>query len=211
LNDERSRSVRELYLEVPGLPLQGEIAVRELAGGPGPVDLEIGFGRARFLLGRAAANPGVRFVGIETRRKWVHRAARRAADRGLGNVAVRHGDARAALCRMAPDAAIARVVINFPDPWWKARHEKRLVLGEGLVAHAARLLADGGELFVQTDVDFRAAAYMALLAACPLLRPVAGDGFVDANPFGARSSREARCEEIGLPVHRLLFRRIPRG
>jgi tRNA (guanine-N7-)-methyltransferase len=203
--------MREVYLAVPGLPPKGGIPVGELAGGPGPVELEIGFGRARFLLGRAGANPGVRFVGIETRRKWVHRAAERARDLALGNVAVRHGDARQALARLEPEASVARIFVNFPDPWWKARHEKRLVLGGDLPVHAARLLADGGEIFVQTDVDFRAEAYLETLAACPDLEPATGDGRVELNPFGARSSREARCEEIGLPILRLLFRRRSRG
>ncbi len=210
MSPDPSQAMRLVYRGVPGLPPVGGISVRELAGGPGSVELEIGFGRARFLLDRAAANPGVRFLGIETRRKWVYRAAERAAARGLGNVVVRHGDAREALARMEPDGSVARIFVNFPDPWWKARHEKRLVLGEGLAAHAARLLADGGEIFVQTDVDFRADAYREALAASPDLAPASGDGRVAVNPFGARSSREIRCEEIGLPIQRLLFRRRPR-
>lgn len=211
MNLDPSKAMRQLYRGVPGLPPSGAVPVAELAGGSGPIELEIGFGRARFLLDRAAANPGVRLLGIETRRKWVHRVAERAAARGLTNVVARHGDARTALCRMVPAASIARIFVNFPDPWWKARHEKRLVLGEGLLPQVARLLVDGGELFVQTDVDFRAAAYREALAATPGLEPAAGDGAIDANPFGARSSREVRCEEIGLPILRLLFRRVPRG
>jgi tRNA (guanine-N7-)-methyltransferase len=203
--------MREVYRGVPELPSSGGIPVAELAGGPGSIELEVGFGRARFLLERAAGNPGVRFLGIETRRKWVHRVAERAAARGLTNVVARHGDARTALARMVPDAVLARVVVNFPDPWWKARHEKRLVLGEGLLPQVARLLVDGGELFVQTDVDFRADAYREALVLNPDLEPAAGDGRIDANPFGARSSREAHCEEVGLTVYRLLFRRKKRG
>jgi len=198
------------YNDVPALPAVGPIAVFDLLGACGPFELEIGFGRARFLLDRAAACPGTRFLGIETRRKWVHRAAERAEKREIGNVVVRHGDARQAVARMAPDGCFARVFVNFPDPWWKARHEKRLVIGDDFVVSLVRLLAERGELFVQTDVDYRAEAYRQVLSAVAGLEPLGQGGIVDSNPFGARSSREIRCEELGLPIYRLLFRRSPR-
>lgn len=198
------------YTDVPGLPAVGPIDVGELLGRSGPRELEIGFGRARFLLDRAAANPGTSLLGIETRRKWVHRAAERAARRELGNVTVRHADARHALPRMEPDGCFARVFVSFPDPWWKARHQKRLLLDAATAAEISRLLADRGELFVQTDVDFRAQAYRAFLSAVAGLEPAGQGGIIDENHFGARSSREIRCQELGLPIFRLLYQRRPR-
>jgi tRNA (guanine-N7-)-methyltransferase len=198
------------YLDVPALPPTGAIDIHELLGEGGPLELEIGFGRARFLLDRAAARPQTRFLGVETRRKWVHRAGARAAKRGLDNVVVRHGDAREAVSRLVPDACVERAFVNFPDPWWKARHRKRLVLTEEVGRKLARLLADRGELFVQTDVDFRAAAYRELLARCEGLEPAGQGGRLDENPFDSRSSREIRCEQLGLPVFRMLFKRRSR-
>jgi tRNA (guanine-N7-)-methyltransferase len=209
--DRRSEEMRRLYAEVPRLPPVGEIDLFDLLGDRNSDrELEVGFGRARFLLARAEREPRVRLLGIETRRKWVHRAAERARRRELSNVVVRCGDAREALSRMRPDASLARIFVNFPDPWWKARHAKRLVIGEGMPGQIARLLVDGGELFVQTDVEFRADTYREALGACPDLRPANGDGTLEGNPYGARSSREIRCEELGLPIHRLLFVRIDR-
>ncbi|MFO8072299.1 MAG: tRNA (guanosine(46)-N7)-methyltransferase TrmB [Polyangia bacterium] len=209
--DRRSQQRRRLYAQVPQLPPVGEIDLSGLFGDRETErELEIGFGRARFLLARAEQEPGVRLLGIETRRKWVHRAAERTRRRGLPNVLVRCGDAREALSRMRPDASLARIFVNFPDPWWKARHAKRLVVGEDLLEQIARLLVDGGELFVQTDVEFRADSYREALSACPELRPASGDGTPKRNPYGAMSSREIRCRELGLPIHRLLFRRIER-
>lgn len=198
------------YSDVPTLPATGAIPISDLLGPQGPYELEIGFGRARFLLDRAALVSGTRFLGIEIRRKWVHRANERASKRELGNVVARHGDARSAVRRIEPDACFERVFVNFPDPWWKARHQKRLVLGEDIVASLVRLLADGGELFVQTDVDFRAEAYREMISAAADLEPMGQGGLVDENPFGAKSSREYRCGDLDLPVYRLLFRRRPR-
>ncbi|MDD5308010.1 MAG: tRNA (guanosine(46)-N7)-methyltransferase TrmB [Deltaproteobacteria bacterium] len=199
------------YEDVPRLPETGPIALAGLFPGEAPVELEIGFGRGHFLIGRAALLPATRFFGLETRRKWVHVVAERAARAGCANMVVRHADARATLARMEPEGGLARIFVNFPDPWWKTRHEKRMVLTPSFLKDAARLLADGGEIFVQTDVDFRAEAYLGALLSEESLEPLGENGRIDMNPFGARSLRERRCEEVGLPIHRMLFARRSRS
>jgi len=176
----------------------------------GELELEIGFGRGRFLIERALANPTSRFLGLETRRKWVHLVAERAAKRQVQNIMVLHGDARLALAIINEESRLSRVFINFPDPWWKAKHEKRLVVEPETIGHVVRLLIDDGELMVQTDVDYRAQAYKKVLDGIPDLRPAFEDGYVSSNPFGARSLREVRCEETGLAIYRLLYKRIRR-
>lgn len=200
------------YQDVPSVPAKGAIDIRSLIGEPrGGVELEIGFGRGHFLLDRAAALPTTSFFGLETRRKWVHVAAERALRRGIANVTVLHGDVRAVLPRLAPDGCLERVFVHFPDPWWKARHAKRLVLTRSVVSEVVRLLLDHGELFIQTDVDFRFAAYVEVMGSFPELQAVPPlDGSAE-NPFSVRSLRERRCLEVGLPVYRLLLRRRPRG
>jgi tRNA (guanine-N7-)-methyltransferase len=70
-----------------------------------------------------------------------------------------------------------------------------------------RVLRPGGELFVQTDVEERALQYEQAIAAAPGLVPAPGGPRVADNPFRARSPREHRAIEDGLPIHRLLYRR----
>jgi tRNA (guanine-N7-)-methyltransferase len=201
------------YLQVPSVPDAERLDLPDLIAGTGngPVELEIGFGKGHFLLGRAAKLPDTRFLVVETRRKWVHLVETRRAKRALENVRVLYGEARSVLKRLGPDATIERIFVHFPDPWWKARHEKRMVICEELLDDAAHLLADRGEFFVQTDVDFRSDFYKLLLISNPSYEAVYGDGTVEKNPFLAQSLREIKCIETLLPVHRLLFRRIPRG
>ena len=199
------------YFDIPYFPGEETVDVPALLRAEGaPVELEIGFGRGHFLLDRARAVPSALILGLETKRKGVFTAVERAAKHGLKNARPYHGDAFHALPRMGPDGFAARIFIHFPDPWWKARHEKRMVVCPDLVADAARLLIDGGELFVQTDVDYRAEQYLAVLSDCDLLSPAQGDGTFGSNTFEARSLREKKCIETGLPIYRMLFRRIPR-
>ena len=200
--------------ETRALPTAGVI---DLAASIGidrrkPVEFEIGFGKGLFLLDRAQQLPEVVFFGIELKRKWVDLVAARAKKRNLENLYVRHGDAKDVLKRLFPDALFTRIFIIFPDPWWKARHQKRMLVTAPLVQEVARLLADDGELFIETDVESRAEAYHATVSACPDFgtdRP--GGGRLRENPFGARSLREKKCEDLGLPVYRMLFHRIRRS
>ena len=199
------------YLEVPSFPEDTTIdLVSLLDAKDSPIELEIGFGKGHFLLERSRAVPLARVIGIETRRKWVHLVQSRITKHHVENAVVYYGNAREIFMRLGPDASVDRIFIHFPDPWWKARHEKRMVVCPELLQESVRLLRDNGELFVQTDVDFRADKYQAILMANEMLQPATETGFVDENRYEARSLREKKCAEAGLPVYRLLFRRIAR-
>jgi tRNA (guanine-N7-)-methyltransferase len=198
------------YAHAPRLP-EGDVPAASLVPGMGPLEIEIGPGRGGFLFERAAASPSARLVGLEIRLKWATLVDERLQKHGLGTRArVFNADAREALARLSPDASVAVFYLHFPDPWWKKRHAKRLVMGAPLLDAMARLLVDGGELFVQTDVEERAELYDAQIAAHPELEAAgddAGSARLGENPYGARSPREHRAIADGLPVHRLRYRR----
>lgn len=203
------------YAHAARVPEGDAVPVSALIPGDGPIEIEIGPGRGGFLFERAAARPEARLVGLEIRLKWAAIVDERLKKRGLGGRArVFNADAREALARLGPDASVDVFYLHFPDPWWKKRHEKRLVMGASLLDSIARLLRDGGELFVQTDVEERALQYEAQIGAHPALEP-AGDTDLSPrlaeNPYQARSPREHRAIADGLPVHRLRYRRRARA
>ncbi len=171
------------------------------------IEMEIGPGRGWFLVERAEAEPRAGLVGLEIRRKWATIVDQRLAKRGLGARArVFAEDARHALPRLVPDASVRRVFVHFPDPWWKKRHQKRLVVRDGFLDQVARLLERGGELFVQTDVEERAQAYEQLVQGDARFVPAgdtAGSPRMVDHPYIARSPRERRAIADGLPVHRM--------
>ena len=100
-------------------------------------------------------------------RKYARRAAERVAKLDLPNVKVLPGDARLFLARYVPPASLRAVHVYFPDPWWKARHKKRRVFGEPLVADVERTLEAGGDLRVATDVEEYYGVIRALVAEHP--------------------------------------------
>jgi len=171
------------------------------------IEMEIGFGRGMFLLQRAERVPAAGLLGIEIKDKLAVRLAERIARRRLERVRVLAGDARAIVAKLGPDAVLARVFMHFPDPWWKKRHAKRRLLDSTLLDQLARLLRPGGELFVQTDVEERAEVFLSEIKSHGAF-VLEGGGYIAENPFGAVSNREARAVQDGLPIYRLLARRI---
>ena len=203
------------YAHAPRLPDEGDVPLADLLPGEGPFEIEVGPGRGGFVFERAEARPDARILGLEIRLKWASVVDERLKKRGLaGRARVLAADAKEALARLGPDASVATVFLHFPDPWWKKRHEKRLVMSDPLLAHIARLLKDGGEIFIQTDVEERAAMYEQKLREHPDLEPAGdapGSPLLAENPYSARSPREHRAIADGLPIYRLRFRRKPRS
>ena len=196
------------YSDAPRLPSGEPIDPRLLVGGgTDPIELELGPGRGGFIFERLVAEPGARVVGLEIRRKWATIVDKKlGASEHVGRARVFAEDAKVALPRFEA-ASVRRAFVHFPDPWWKKRHAKRLLLGSPVLDELVRVLVPGGELFIQTDVEERAAGYEALcLATSGLTRAPTGPRLTE-NPFGAKSPREHRADADGLPVFRLLFRK----
>jgi tRNA (guanine-N7-)-methyltransferase len=196
------------YADAPRLP-EGEPIRPDvlLAAAAASVELEIGPGRGWFMIERLAAAPALGMVGLEIRRKWAAIVDERLRRRGFGDRArVFAEDARVALPRLA-SASFSVVYVHFPDPWWKKRHRKRLLVTDDLLHEVARVLRPGGELFVQTDVSERVEAYAHLVRGVPALQPWGDRPEVEENPYRARSPRERRTLQDGLPVYRLRYRR----
>jgi tRNA (guanine-N7-)-methyltransferase len=199
------------YDDAPRLPEGETVDLRTIVSGA-PLELEIGPGpKAGFLFERTVSAPAAGLVGLEIRKKWAAVGDARLAKQGnAARARVFCEDARQALPRLGPDGVLARVYLHFPDPWWKKKHTKRLVMGDVFLAEVARLLAPGAELFVQTDVEERAELYERAVTSHGAFMPAgdaAGSARIAENTFGARSPREHRAIADGLPVHRFSWRR----
>jgi tRNA (guanine-N7-)-methyltransferase len=203
-------SPKNPYADCPKLPEDEVVPLASLVTGE-HVELEIGPGRGGFIFERAAAAPEAAIVGMEVRRKWATIVDRRLDKQGLGKrCRVFAEDAKLAMPKLSPSGSVKRVFMHFPDPWWKKRHEKRLVMGDVFLDQVARLLVPGGELFVQTDVEERAQEYEAVVSAHGAFVPAGdreGSAWLAENPYGARSPREHRAIADGLPVHRMRYTR----
>jgi tRNA (guanine-N7-)-methyltransferase len=135
-----------------------------LFGNDRPVELEIGTGKAAFLLRRARAVPEHNFLGIE----WANQFYRYAVDRferwRVPNVKMLRADASVFVRRVCPRGSLTALHIFHPDPWPKKRHHKRRLFQPAFVDAACECLKPGGRLAIQTDHAEYFEWIMALLA-----------------------------------------------
>jgi tRNA (guanine-N7-)-methyltransferase len=215
---------RRRYLDAPRLAGEGRVGIAELLPAKvNRIEIEVGPGRGGFLFERLAGTPDLGIIAFEVSRKWTTLVNQRLARLGLADRGrVFADDARLALPRLEPAGHVAAVYFHFPDPWWTKRHQKRLVVGYGVLDEIARLLCPGGELFVQTDVEERADLYETQIlghAAFEAFGETGAEASADAagrpssprlaeNPYGARSHRERRAIDDAIPIYRLRFRRV---
>lgn len=188
------------------LPLDLDI----LFGRRAPAVLEIGFGNGENLADMAQARPELNFVGVEVHRPGVGHLLQLLERRGLGNVRVVIGDAQELLRLRVADAALARMLILFPDPWPKRRHHKRRLIQSGFLELAARSLQPGGVLQLATDWEDYAAHVDRLMAHTDAFEAVA-DG-LPARPAPVCRSQtrfERRGRRLGLQIHERAYVRRP--
>ena len=196
---------RRYGLIAPTAP-KGEFELDLQVPGKGPLELDIGFGRGQSIFTRAQASPNSRIIGIEIKSKWAFKVHERVQRLETQRITIWAGDAREIIKQAKPLPCLQNVFVHFPDPWWKKRHQKRRVLGFSFLDFLAPLLIHNAALFVQTDVLTRHQLYTDLLNKHKDF--VVVDDRLDHNPFGAISNRETRAEEDGLPIYRLLARKL---
>ncbi len=117
---------------------------QEIFANDHPVEIEIGCGKAKFLIARAQEYPQINFLGIDAAWKWMKYAVERTEKRGLVNAKFLWADARDAVRYGVADGTVSTFHIYFPDPWPKRRHRKRrLVTGPFLKLLYERLTGSG--------------------------------------------------------------------
>ena len=113
-----------------------------------PIHLDIGSARGQFLLALADVQPVWNHLGVEIRRPLVAAAQRDRDARELQNLHFLFCNANVSVqgwMEALPPDRLQRVSIQFPDPWFKKRHQKRRVLQPALLLAIAAALRPGRE------------------------------------------------------------------
>ena len=131
-------------------PKAGPLDPKALKADAASVWLEIGFGGGEHMAGQAARHSETLIIGCEPFLNGVGSALRHVDEQGLENVRIHAGDARDVVDAL-PEASLDRIFIMFPDPWPKARHNKRRLIQTELIEAFARVLKPGGHLRFATD------------------------------------------------------------
>lgn len=173
-----------------------------------PITLEIGFGDGDALTTLASQRPNHNFIGMEVHRPGVGRALLSAERLALENLKIIEGDA-VDLCKQLPDASLHQVLVYFPDPWHKARHNKRRLINPKFATELARLIAKDGYLRLATDWEDYAEQMLEVLNANNQFNNCSPEAqFVPRPDERPVTKFERRGERLGHTMRDLAFRKI---
>ena len=187
-------SVHEEELQRPGA-----FDLGTACPGDGPWEVEIGYGKGRYLLEQARSHPERRYLGIEVASKYYKMLRRRFRHWGAENLVNIRGEAHYLLSAVFPKAFADRLHVYFPDPWPKAKHHRRRLFDPETVDLVLGVLKPGGELCFATDFLDYGELVLDLLQAHPDLDV---DVLSEEWPDGARTNYEAKYIEEGRPIIR---------
>lgn len=173
-------------------------------GRTAPVVLEIGFGMGDTTAHIARTMPDKDFLGVEVHTPGVGSLLKQIGEQGIGNLRLIQHDAVEVLRDMIADGSLAGVHVFFPDPWHKARHNKRRLIQPEFVKQLCQKLAPGGYIHLATDWEDYAVQMLEVLSAEPALQNTA-DGYAPQPAYRPLTKFENRGLKLGHGVWDLVF------
>ena len=185
-----------------------------------PLHLDIGCAKGDFVRGMAALQSERNFLGLEIREPLVVRsllrhqqAVARGAHRNLHFIFCNANNSLKPILDSYP-GALDCVSIQFPDPWFKKRHQKRRVVQPELVDTLADAMPAGAKIWLQSDIEDVCIAmcdrfdehpkFIRQTNRQPNRQP---NQWLTESPFPAKTDREIVTEEKHLPIYRAMYLR----
>ena len=172
-----------------------------------PIHLDIGSAAGSFLLQLAQFDRTWNYLGIEIRQALVIQANQIRDRAEIDNLHYVFGNINTSLATLLaslPAGKLQRISIQYPDPCFKQRHAKRRVVQPELVNDIARYLPSGGEVFLQSDLEWVAQEMCDRFSENPAFRRTQAQ-WLEPNPLIIPTERETATLKRGLPVHRAMW------
>lgn len=178
-------------------------------GNENPIHIEIGMGKGQFIMKLAKEHPDINYIGIERYSSVLLRALQKMEIEPLPNIRFLCMDA-SIITEVFDKEEIAKIYLNFSDPWPKERHAKRRLTSRQFFERYDKILARNGVVEFKTDNDDLFAFSM---------EEVAEAGWtLDAHTFdlhhdpvlnegNVMTEYEEKFSSLGHPIHKLIARR----
>ncbi len=114
------------------------------------LEIEVGCGKGQLISSMAERYPDNLYIGIEKFDSVICRAITKVKEKEINNCLLIRHDA-ALLLDMFDKEEVDKVYLSFPDPWPKARHEKRRLTSPNFMDMYRVILKKGGEIRLKTD------------------------------------------------------------
>ena len=181
----------------------------QVFGNSNPIHIEIGMGKGQFLLTLAKMNPEINYIGIERYSSVLLRALEKFDTEeyfGLNNIRFICMDAFE-LPEVFQLGEVAKIYLNFSDPWPKARHARRRLTSTQFLAQYDKVLAKEGVVEFKTDNCplFEFSLEQVEEAGWKLLAHTFDLHHDDAmNQGNVMTEYEEKFSSMGNPIHKLI-------
>ena len=181
----------------------------QIFGNENPIHIEIGMGKGQFIMQLAKEHPDINYIGIERYSSVLLRALQKMEIEPLPNIRFLCMDA-SIITEVFDEEEVAKIYLNFSDPWPKERHAKRRLTSRQFFERYDKILARNGVVEFKTDNDDLFAFSM---------EEVAEAGWtLDAHTFdlhhdpvlnegNVMTEYEEKFSSLGHPIHKLIARR----
>lgn len=115
------------------------------------IEIEIGTGKGKFIIGKALENPNINFIGIEKYDSPLVSAVKKLEELELDNLKLICLDALE--IEEVFDHEIDKIYLNFSDPWPKKRHTKRRLTSSVFLNKYESLFKNKKRIEMKTDND----------------------------------------------------------
>ncbi|RLK47670.1 tRNA (guanosine(46)-N7)-methyltransferase TrmB [Microbacterium telephonicum] len=172
--------------------------------------VEIGSGQGHAIVHAAASHPDTDFLAVEVFRAGLARTMLDADRAGARNLRLVEANAPEVLEHLLPPASVDELWIFFPDPWHKAKHNKRRLVAPAFPGIAARALRDGGVLRLATDWEDYARQMRDVLGDAPDFAPAFDGEWAPRFEGRTMTAFERKGIAKGRDIRDLTYRRTPR-
>ena len=178
-------------------------------GNENPIHIEIGMGKGQFIMKLAKEHPDINYIGIERYSSVLLRALQKMEIEPLPNIRFFFFFS-SIITEVFDKEEVAKIYLNFSDPWPKERHAKRRLTSRQFFERYDKILAGNGVVEFKTDNDDLFAFSM---------EEVAEAGWtLDAHTFdlhhdpvlnegNVMTEYEEKFSSLGHPIHKLIARR----
>ncbi len=183
------------------------LAIATAFGRQAPTILEIGTGMGETTAHIAGLIPEKNFLGVEVHTPGIGSLLKLIGERQIRNLRLIQHDAVEVVTHMLAPESLAGVHVFFPDPWHKARHNKRRLIQGPFVSLLASRIARGGYLHCATDWEDYAVQMLDVLSAEPTLKNTA-EGYAPRPDYRPVTKFENRGLRLGHGVWDLVFEKV---
>ena len=190
-----------------GIPYENrKLDLDQAFGRSAPKILEIGFGMGDSTATIAQVHPENDYLCLEVHTPGVGNLLKLIEAQQIANIRIVQHDAVEVLRDMIADGAFDGVHIFFPDPWHKARHNKRRLIQSPFIAQLVRKIKPGGYIHAATDWQDYAEQILRVFGEEVLLENTAAD-YAPRPEYRPLTKFEKRGINLGHGVWDLVFKR----